>query len=157
MDVYFNTVRRRFPQHVSGYERLFRAMRPSAGAGETRYYQRVDQRFRSSLRAHAMAARLPRRLFCGLIPCYPEAAVLLEHRHHELCSEGVPRQDLRRAGHAIQQWARSRFAAKRSRRYNFRSVEQEFRTSVGDRSVLRLPGMTEAALPVIEEVLHRIV
>jgi DNA repair photolyase len=154
MDCYLETLRRRFPQHLSGYQRLFRAIGPS-GAGDGRYYQRVEQRFRRALSLHAMAARPPRRLFCGLIPRYTEAAVLLEHRHYELAGEGRPGHDLCNAGYAIQKWARSRFAAKRSRTYDYRAVEQEFRASVDDRSVLALPGMTDEALPVMEQVLFR--
>jgi DNA repair photolyase len=143
------------PQHAEGYRRTYAAERPS-GAADPRYYRRLDERFRLALQRHGLPDRPPRRLFSGLVPCYVEAAVLLEHQEHARSLEGERRARLDLAGIAIQRWARGRFAASRRRGYDWRSVEQELRAAAADRSMLSWPGMTEAALASVEEILATI-
>jgi len=78
--------------------------------------------------------------------------VLLEHRQFERSLAGHRSQGLARAGWALQKWARSRFAKHRSRRYDWRNVEEELAGRVRDGSALEIDGMTRAALPLVEEV-----
>jgi len=151
-DTYLALVQEHWPEHLPGYERLYRAARAS-GVGDGRYYRRVDSRFADALLRHGLPGRPPRRLFSGLIPRYAEAAVLLEHRDFERSLAGHPSRRLGRAGWALQQWARSRFARHRSRRYTWRHVEEEAVARVRDGSVLEIDGVTRAALPLLEEVL----
>ena len=86
------------------------------------------------------------------MPLYAEAAVLLEHREAALRLAGEQAPPLGRACYAIQRWARSRFAAHRSRRYDWRAVEAEFRAALVDGSLSGLDGMTRAAIPLLEQV-----
>lgn len=150
METYLAAIRRHRPQHLEGYHRLYRSQRPS-GAGDGRYYARVDARFHDALRRHGLPARMPRRLFSARIPAYAEVAILLEH--HELAERLAGREppSLGRAGFAIQTWARGRFAAKRSRKFTWRHVEAELRGMAGDGSLAELPGMTVAALRLVRE------
>ncbi len=151
-DGFLSAIRQYDPEHMDGYQRIYRQNR-SSGAADGRYYERIDRRFRDAIERHGVAGRIPRRLFTGLIPCYTETAVLLEHEQFRRTPSPNPQGELSRAGFAIQKWARSRFTANRSRRYTWQHVEGEFRAMLADRSILSLPEMTEPAYSSIQEMM----
>jgi DNA repair photolyase len=151
-ETYLAAIGEHYPQHLEGYRRTYAGERPS-GAADSRYYRRLDDRFRDALQRHAMPGRPPRRLFSRLVPCYIEAALLLEHQEHAHTLAGERRARLDAAGMGIQRWARQRLATNRRRSYDWRSVEQEFRAAVEDRSILTWPEMTPTALSSVEEML----
>ncbi len=140
-----------YPQHLEGYRRVYASARDS-GAADPRYYRRLDERFRDALARHEMPSRPPRRLFSGLVPCYVEVAVLLEHEEHRRALAGQ-RVRLAAAGASIQRWARGRLAANRRRSYTWRDVEAELRSAVADRSLLTWPQVTPAAVELAALVL----
>jgi len=151
-------VRAYHPEHIDGYGVVYRANRPS-GAGDGRYYRRINRRYADALARYGLRGRIPRVLFRGLMPRYAEAAVLMEHREFEQslasadpCGQPGP---LARAGIALQRWARGRFAANRRRSYDWRGVELELAVMVADRSVLGLPQLHADALPILEEVFSK--
>ncbi|MFH2010876.1 MAG: radical SAM protein [bacterium] len=151
-DGFLEQIAEQYPSLLEGYQVVYRTNRES-GAGAARYYDRINRRYFAALEKYGLPGRLPRRLFQGQIPTYAEAAVLLEHREFERSQAGQPGGGLARAGHAIQQWARGRFAAKRLKTYNHRAVQREFLAKVRERTLLELPHVNVAALRVVEEVL----
>lgn len=151
-DGYLATIQAHFPQHLDGYHRIYRDNRPS-GSADKRYYDRINRRFSDALDRHDLPGRIPRRLFSGVIPRYTEAAILLEHAEFERLRAGRPPGSLRRAGQAIQRWARGRLAKKRGRSFDWRSLERELGDHVADGTILSWEGMTRAALTTVEEVL----
>ena len=153
---YMDAIGADYPEHVAGYTRLYRDARASGGA-DARYVHRVDARFRAALDRHRIPARMPRRLFTGLVPLYTEVAVVLEHLQFARSRTRQHRPDLTRAGWAIQQWARQRLAKHRSRHYDWHLVEHTFRAAVRDRSLPRLTGMDPAAWASVEALTSVIV
>ncbi len=149
---YLDLIARHYPEHLDGYRHIYRHGRAS-GAADGRYYRRIEERFRQAAERHGLPGRIPRRLFTGLLPCYAEAAVLLEHEQYARDPSATAFGELGRAGFAIQKWARSRFTANRSRRYTWRHVEQEFRTMVENGSLLALPEMTPRAHLLVQQIL----
>jgi len=150
--LYLDGIRRGHPDLVDGYLRLYRQEKPS-GAPDERYLARLERRFAEAARRHGLPGRPPRSIFRGLIPRYTEAAVLLEHREAELRWQGEPGRGLARAGHALQKWGRSRFAAHRKRSYDWRSVERELDDLLQARSLPQLPGMTAHAAELVHAFL----
>ena len=148
---YLEVIRETSPDLLAGYHKVYGSNRAS-GAADPRYYDRVNHRFLEAMARHGLPARAPRRLFQGQIPRYAEAAVLLEHQAFARRAAGGSDGGLARAGVALQTWARALFAKHRSRRYDWREVEQELRRRVADESILSLPGMCRAALPILAEV-----
>ena len=152
---YLDTIRAHHNEHLKGYGVVYREDRRS-GAGDPRYYQRINQRYADALTRRGLSARIPRSLYRGLIPRYAEAAVLLEHRELEQSLRGSdpcgPSGPLAHAGRALQRWARERFSKNRRRAYDWRTVESELEALVANRSVLELPGMVEEALPTLQDV-----
>ena len=148
-DTYLRVIRADYPEHIQGYDRVYRDAGKS-GAGDSRYYDRIGQRFAEASARHELPNRIPRRFFRGLIPRYTEVAVLLEHRAAQAGGRG--NATLARTGYAIQKWARSRFAKHRRRSYGHRDVAAEFLALVADGTIIDLPGVAAAALPVIREL-----
>jgi DNA repair photolyase len=146
---YLAVIGERYPELCAGYRRVYRRQHPS-GAGDGRYYTRIEERYRTALAAHGLAGRIPHRLYAGLLPRYAEAAVRLEHREFEQRGAGGGATGLARAGFAIQQWAR-RELGRRSRRrgFDYRVLERELAGMATDGSLLRLPGMTVEALELV--------
>lgn len=155
-DGYLAVIREHHAEHTDGYDVVYRANRRS-GAGDPRYYRRINRRYANALSRCGLPGRIPRALFRGLIPRYAEAAVLLEHRELEQSLRSSdpcgPTGRLAHAGLALQRWARERFAKNRRRAYDWRAVELELEAMVADRTVLSLPGMVADALPILDEVL----
>ena len=151
-DGYFSVIREHHGDLLWGYERIYRDDLAS-GRADSRYYDRVDSRFLESLQRHQLPARMPRRLFTGMLPVYTEAAVLLEHEEHEQHRRGRSGGGLSRAGFAIQEWAR-KIVSKRGRRkdFDYRDVEGEFQRMVDDGSLLEVSGMNREALSVIRDL-----
>jgi len=151
-DTYLAAIKAHHPEHLDGYQRVYRSGHRS-GAADRRYYARVDARFHAALGRYGVGARAPRKLFAGLLPLYAELAVLLEHRDVERRIAGESASPLARSGFAIQQWARDSFA-KRGRRksFTYRLLEDEFREMVADGSLADLPGVSKAALEQIREL-----
>ncbi len=150
-DTYMRVIRASYAQHLRGYHRVYRGA-TSSGAGDGRYYQRINRRFAEASARHDLPGRIPRRLFRGLIPRYTEVAVLLEHRDALRNGGGPTSSALARSGYAIQKWARSRFAKHRSRSYGHGDVEAEFLALVADGTITDLPGVAASAVPVIGEL-----
>lgn len=124
-----------YPQHLDGYQRLYRIPRAS-GAPDGRYLSRVDARFRAALARHGLPGRIPRRLFTGRVPLYAEVGVLLEHRGFAC---GDP--SLGRAGFALQDWARRLLAENaRRREFSHRDVEGQLRQRLAE-----IPGLSPSA------------
>jgi len=164
-DGYMALIAARYPTLEAGYRRLYRQQRAS-GAGDGSYYDRVDARFRTALKHHGLAGRIPRRLFWGLMPLYAEAAVVLEHRHFEqsgqrprpssLQGEQARTEDLARAGMAIQTWARQAFARRgRKNGFSWQALEAEFRVLVLDGSIAKECGLSERALGELRSVVRQ--
>jgi hypothetical protein len=145
-NTYLQTLGTYRPDLLSGYQRAYRSNCRS-GAPDARYLGRVDRRFRDALGRHGLPGRPPRRLFSGLIPCYAEIGVLLEHQEFSSRMEGKPGDRLARSGRAIQQWAQKRIGRlARRKTFHYTQVEQELMQMIGDGSLLSLPGVTPASL-----------
>lgn len=135
---------------IDGYRKLFWQPRRS-GAGDARYYARLEERFQAARERHGLPGRMPRRLFRGLIPTYSEVAVLLEHAEFRRACEGKPSAGLDVAGVAIQTWAYRRLTG--DRRLLPANVEQELSSMLGDGSLRALPGMTDLAMEEVTRLL----
>ncbi len=148
-DTCLEAVETHYPQLLEGYERLFsRALR--SGSAEGRYYQRVNGRFAAALERHGLSARMPQRLFTGLVPQYTEVAVLLEHRELALRLAGQAHPPLAKAGWAIQRWAHGALGRRGRRRgFDYRQLEHEFREDVQSGRICELQGVQLSTLPAI--------
>jgi len=154
-DAYFALLRDQYPELVDGYLRVYRSNRPS-GIPDPRYLDRLERRFRAALLRHGIPSRPPHPLFRGLMPCYAEVGVRLEHQAVELCSQGRPGLSLGRAGFAIQAWARDRISTLGRRKgFHHSHVEAEFRERLQDGSIAELLGLQRSALQAARELCPR--
>jgi DNA repair photolyase len=145
---FFAVLARNYPDLVAGYQRLFSANRAS-GTPDVRYSNRLDGRFRAALAAHHMPARMPQRVFHGLVPLYAELAVLLEHKSWQGGEAGADRGRLADAGQAIAEWARTRLGRQRGRDA-FRLVEAELAMLVRSGQLREIPNLDARLFPDVE-------
>jgi len=145
---FFAALANHYPELVAGYDKLFRNNLAS-GVPNLRYLERVDQRFRAALAAHAMPARMPHAVFYGRVPLYTEVAVLLEHRGWQQGEPSGGNGRLARAGWAIAEWARTRLGRQRGK-YAFREVESELAMLVRSHQLHEIAGLDPACIADVE-------
>jgi hypothetical protein len=145
---FFAVLERGYPELVTGYRKLFSATRAS-GVPDPRYLERLDGRCRAALANHAMPGRMPQHLFHGLVPCYTELSVLLEHRGFARGEPGGGHGALARAGMAVATWARDRLARQRGTQA-FRLVESELDMLMRGHRLGEVPGLVPAVYPDVE-------
>ncbi len=143
------------PDLIHGYRTVYQADLAS-GAPDPRYGQRVTDRFHAALQRHGLPDRVPRHVFANLLPQYAEAAVLLEHRQHELERQGGRAPWLGRSGQALQRWAVSALRGLgRSRGPGaWQQVEQRFRELIQRRELGHVDGMDTRSLSEIRSMVH---
>jgi hypothetical protein len=143
-DLYYDALRKGWPELVPGYDRAY-GRNLSSGAPDPRFARKVTERYAEALHKHGLPARIPRAVFHDFVPCYTEAAVLLEHLETETKLRGQ-NLELARSGHALAGWARKRLVALARRKgFSFRDVETEFLTRLAEGSLSEIDGVSEAA------------
>jgi DNA repair photolyase len=144
-EYYYERLRSKWPDLVAGYDRAYRRNLAS-GAPDPRYVKKVTERFAEALARVNLPARIPHRVFAGILPRYTEASVLLEHAETAALLAGVQRP-LGRSGQRLAEWARKRLVAlRRCRGFDYRDVEAEFAERTRDGSLCEIEGITGDAL-----------
>jgi DNA repair photolyase len=144
-EYYYARLRSNWSDLVAGYDRAYRRNLAS-GAPDPRYVQKVTERFAEALTRANLPARIPRKIFSGIVPQYTEASVLLEHAETAALLAGIHRP-LGRSGQKLAEWARKRVVVlKRRKGFDYRDVEVEFAERTRDGSLREIEGFTDDAL-----------
>ncbi|MBN1608791.1 MAG: radical SAM protein [Polyangiaceae bacterium] len=143
---------------LAGYERLYRARRPS-GAPESSYLDRVTQRYANALRSCPLPGRMPHALFRGKLPLYSELAVLAEHEAFRLRLErphdSIARE-LEKASRDLQLWCKARRTrSSRKRGWSYRALEEELVELLSNGELSRALGWSAELDTAVRSLLER--
>jgi DNA repair photolyase len=157
-DLYLESVAAYDTALVAGYERLYRARRPS-GVPESSYLDRVNQRYVNALGSCPLPGRVPHTLFRGKLPLYSELAILAEHeafrlrleRPHDKVARG-----LEKAHRDLGLWCKARRARfSRGSGWSYRTLEQDVVALVSNGELARALGWSAEVEAAVQRLLER--